>query len=80
MISISVDNYQGEIQIICNDINRIEWYLDDIKIKTKYNVVGKFKTSFKVINLGGRYLNFKLIGNGGETISKRFCLLPQEVI
>lgn len=80
VISILVDNYLGEIQIICNDVNKIEWYLDGVKIRTKYNVIGKFTTSFKVVNLQGKYLNFKLIGNGGETISKVFELLSQEVI
>ena len=78
--SINVDNYLGEITIICENVSRIEWYLDDIKVKTKYNVVGLFKTELKVKNLIGKNLKFKLIGTGGETISKNFEILSQEVL
>ena len=78
--SINVDNYLGEITIICENVSRIEWYLDDIKVKTKYNVVGLFKTELKVKNLIGKNLKFKLIGTGGEAISKNFEILSQEVL
>lgn len=80
VISIDVDNYQGVIEILCDDVNKIEWYLDKQKIKTKYNVVGKFKTTLKVENLRGKELTFVLYGDGGQTISKIFELLPQEVL
>lgn len=80
VLSINVDNYQGIIQLICNDANKLEWYLDNVKIKTKYNLVGKFITTLKVENLKGKYLKFKLIEGGGETISKPFELLSQEVL
>ena len=80
VLSIDVDNYQGIIQIIANDINKIDWYLDKQKIKTKYNVVGKFTTSLKVENLEGKQLYFILFGKGGQTISKIFELMPQEVL
>ena len=80
VISIDVNNYQGIIEILCDDINKIEWYLDKQKIKTKYNVVGKFKTTLKVENLNGKELTFILFGDGGKTFSKTFELLPQEVL
>lgn len=78
--SINVDNYQGAIMIICYDVNKIEWFLDEKKIKTKYNVVGLFSSIFKVKDLFGKQLKFKLTGIGGETISKPFELSPQEVL
>lgn len=80
VISIEVDNYQGIIEILCDDINRIEWYLDKQKIKTNYNVVGKFKTMLKVENMNGKTLTFTLFGDGGQTSSKAFELLPEEVL
>ena len=80
VISIDVDNYQGLIEILCDDINKIEWYLDKQKIKTKYNVIGKFKTTLKVENLNGKELTFTLFGDGGKTFSKTFELSPQEVL
>ena len=80
ILSINVNNYQGKITIVCLDANKIEWFLDDSKIKTKYNVVGKWTTTFSVENLKGNQLNFKLTGDGGEAISKKFALSPAEVI
>ena len=80
ILSIEIDNYQGTIEVICDDVNKIEWYLDKQKIKTKYNVVGKFKTILKVENLNGKELTFALFGDGGKTFSKIFELLPQEVL
>lgn len=78
--SVIIDNYQGIIEVSCNDVNKIEWYLDKQKVKTKYNVVGKFKTKLKVENLKGKELIFTLLGDGGKTISKIFELIPQEMI
>ncbi len=80
IVSIDVNNYQGIIQIKTLFADRIEWYLDEKRIKTKYNTAGLFTTELKVKNLIGKYLKFKLIGIGGETISKNFELLPQEVL
>lgn len=80
ILRIDIDNYQGIIEILCNDTNKIEWYLDKQKIKTKYNVIGEFRTMFKVENLEGKKLSFVLKGNGGETHSKTFRLLSQEVL
>ena len=42
------------------------WFLDGIKIKTNYNVVGKFKTTLKVENMTGRKLFCILMGDGGN--------------
>ncbi|MBQ7351727.1 MAG: HNH endonuclease [Clostridia bacterium] len=80
VLLITIDNYQGIIEVLCDNINKIEWYLDKQKIKTKYNVVGKFKTSLNVENLNGKELTFTLFGDGGKTFSKTFELLPQEVL
>ena len=80
VLLIQVDNYQGIIQIVCEDTNRIEWSLDEKLIKTKYNIIGVFSTVFKVENLNGKNLKFKLFGDGGQTTSKIFELLSQEVI
>ena len=80
IVSIDVDNYQGIIQVKTIFTDKIEWFLDEEKIKTKYNTAGLFTTNLKVKDLFGRFLKFKLIGMGGETISKYFELLPQEVL
>lgn len=80
ILSINVDNYQGIITIFCNDTNKIEWYLDTNKIKTKYNVVGKFITTLKLENLEGSQLSFILTGNGGQTQSRKFAISPKEVL
>lgn len=77
---IEANNYRGIIDILCDDTNKIEWFLDGVKIKTKYNVIGKFKTTLNVENLNGKELTFTLFGDGGETFSKIFELLPQEVL
>ena len=80
IVSIEVDNFQETIQIKSLFADRIEWYLDDKKIKTRYNTAGLFTTELKVKSLIGKNLKFKLIGIGGETISKTFELLPLEVL
>ena len=77
---IEVDNYQGTISVSSLFTNKIIWFLDGVKIKTKYNVIGKFVTTLKVENLNGKELFFILLGDNGQTISKTFGLLPQEVL
>jgi hypothetical protein len=72
--SIEVDNYQGEITVICNNANKIEWFLDGECIKTKYNIVGKFTTKFNVKDLECKNLHFNLVGKGGFACSKTFGL------
>jgi formyltetrahydrofolate synthetase len=73
--SIDVDNYQGTITIHSNYSNKIEWFLDDKLVKTKFNVAGKFRTEFKVENVIGSILSFKLTGEGGTLASKHFKLI-----
>lgn len=77
---IIVDNYQGLITIKADNANKIEWYLDGAKIKTKYNVVGEFSTTFKVEDLCGKQLKFALFGDGGRLSSKIFELSDREVL
>lgn len=72
--SIIVDNYQGTISVNALSTNKIEWILDDKKIKTKYNVSGNFCTQFSVKDLTGKSLHFKLINGNGCVISKDFIL------
>ena len=80
IVSIDVDNYQGIIQVKTIFTDKIEWYLDEIKIITKYNTAGLFTTELRVKNLIGKNLKFKIIGNDRKKISKYFELLPQEVL
>lgn len=72
--SIAVDNYQGTITVDSYDVNKIEWLMDDKIIKTKYNVVGNFITSFSVEDLDGSNIQFRLIGDGGQACSQIFKL------
>lgn len=80
VIKLNVDNYQGLIQIICQDANKIEWYLNGRKIKTAYNIIWRFKTEIKVENLEGNGLVFILYGDRGQTISKTFEISSKEVL
>ena len=80
IVYIEVDNYQGIIQVKSLFADKIEWYLDEIKVKTKYHTAGLFITKLNIKDLNGNQLKFKLIGTGGETISKVFEILPQEVL
>ncbi|MCL2255573.1 MAG: hypothetical protein FWC11_01795, partial [Firmicutes bacterium] len=72
--SIEVDNYQGIITVVSEDVNKIEWILDGKVFKRKYNVVGKFTTTLKVENIEGKHLLFRLVGDGGKTYSHVFDL------
>ena len=74
------DNYQGIITVSSLFVNKIIWVLDGIKIKTIYNVIGEFVTTLKVENLEGKEIYFILLGDNGQTKSKAFGLLPQEVL
>lgn len=78
--SIEVDNYQGIIAISSIYANKIEWFLDGVKIKTKYNIIGEFNTNLKVEDLNGKEIYFVLKGDNGQTTSKIFGLLPKEVL
>ncbi len=74
IISVDIDNYQGLINIKSLFTSKIEWFLDGIKIKTKYNIVGKFSTSYSIEGLKGNLLSFKLTNEYGYTLSKFFKL------
>ena len=74
VIDINVDNYQGTISIKSLFSNKIEWFLDGTKIKTKYNLAGLFATEFSVKNLTGKQLYFKLSNLNGELVSRNFEL------
>ncbi len=71
---INVDNYQGTITMKSLFTNKIEWFLDETKIKTKYNLSGLFTTELSVKNLRGKQLYFKLSNSNGELVSKNFEL------
>ena len=43
-------------------------------IETKFNFSEKFITKFSVKNLNCAYITFKLIGEYGEKVSKKFKL------
>ncbi len=73
---IDVDNYSGTITIVADYAYKIQWLADDEIIKTKFNICGKFVTKFNVEKLTFKKINFKLIGDGGESVSKEFTLLP----
>lgn len=80
VLYLQIDNYQGVIELVCDNTNRVEWILDGIKIKSKYNILGEFHIMLKVENLKGKELIFMLFGDGGQITSKTFELLPQEVL
>lgn len=74
ILSAIVNNYQGTITIKSLFTDKIEWFLDGIKIKTKYNVIGKFHTTFSVNGLQGQTLYFKLTNQNGFVQSKGYIL------
>jgi hypothetical protein len=77
VLSCDVNNYQGSITVVSNYANKIEWFLDNSLVQTKYNVAGKFTTIFKVEDIEGLSLHFKLTGDGGETESQVFRLFTK---
>ncbi len=77
ILDININNYEGTISITCDKTNKIEWYDDKLNLlETKFNFGEKFFTSFSVKNLCCSYLAFKLIGEYGKKVSKRFKLIP----
>lgn len=72
--SIEVDNYQGVVRVTADHANKIQWICGEEIIKTKYNIIGRFNTTFSVENLEYPSIWFKLIGDGGETCSREFAL------
>ncbi|MEG1752225.1 MAG: hypothetical protein RR140_00015 [Clostridia bacterium] len=74
ILDININNYNGTISIACDKTNKIEWYADEVLIKTKYNIGQRFRTKVCVENFLYNELYFILIGNFGKTISKKFIL------
>ena len=75
ILDININNYEGTISISCDKTNKIEWYDDKMNIiDTKFNFSEKFITKFSVKNLDLPYIIFKLTGEYGEKISKKFNL------
>ncbi len=76
ILDIDINNYEGTISIICDNTNKIDWYDDKQNlIDTKFNFSEKFVTKFSVKNLLFPYITFKLTGEFGEKISKKFKLI-----
>ncbi len=79
ILDISINNYEGTISITCDKTNKIEWYDDELNLlETKFNFSEKFNTRFSVKNSHCSYLMFKLTGEYGEKISKKFNLISYE--
>lgn len=77
ILDIIVNNYEGTITVICDKTNKIEWIGDDI-LESKYNFSNTFKTKFSVKNLKIDNIYFKLYGEYGEKVSKKFDLIPYD--
>lgn len=76
ILDVNINNYQGTISITCDKTNKIEWFDDNSNLlDTKYNFGEKFYTSFSVKDLSCSNLTFKLTGEYGEKVSKKFCLI-----
>ncbi len=75
LTSIDVNNYQGEIIIKALNTDKIEWFIDNQKLATKYNTAGMFTTKYSVKEINGNVLHFKIINQNGEVISKSFKLI-----
>lgn len=75
ILDININNYEGTITIICDKTNKIEWFDNKLNlIDTKFNFSEKFITKFSVKNLDLPYITFKLTGDYGEKISKKFYI------
>lgn len=74
ILSLDVNNYNGNITIKCDRTNKIIWYSGNKILQTKFNFSHQFITSFSVKEINYDSIYFKLIGNGGEYISKTFKL------
>lgn len=76
ILDININNYQGTISVTCDKTHKIEWF-DENKnlLDVKYNFGKKFYTSISVKDLRCLYLKFKLTGEYGEKVSKKFYLI-----
>lgn len=76
ILDININNYQGTISVTCDKTNKIEWFDDKLNLlDTKYNFGKKFYTSISVKDLRCSYLKFKLTGEYGEKVTKKFYLI-----
>ena len=72
--SLEINNYEGTINLICDRTNRIEWIGDEDLFQVKFNFGMTFKTQINVKNLNYKNIYFKLYGDYGEFVSKKFKL------
>lgn len=75
ILNININNYQGVISVECDKTNKIEWF-DDKKclLATNFNFSEKFLSKFSVKDLYCPFISFKLTGDYGEKISRKFEL------
>ncbi|MDD3323393.1 MAG: hypothetical protein PHS59_18305 [Paludibacter sp.] len=71
---IDIDNYSGEITVVSNFSDRIEWFSDNQKIATKFNILRKFTAKLSVANMEQSSIQFVLTRPGGKTLSQDFEL------
>ena len=71
---LQIDNYAGIIKVKCGRTNKIQWFVDDELSVSEFGFTKKFVSAFSVKDLTQSYVSFKLIGNNGEYISKKFLL------
>lgn len=76
LIDLQIDNYVGIIKVKCTRTNKIQWFVDDELRVNEFGFTKKFVSSFSVKHLPQSCVSFKLIGNSGEYISKKFLLKP----
>ena len=76
ILDININNYEGVISLTCDKTNKVDWYDDKHNlISTKFNFSERFITKFSVKNLYCSYIYFKVTGEYGEKVSKRFNLI-----
>jgi len=74
VLGIEVNNYNGSIKVQCDKTNKIEWYVDNEIVKTKYNFGRKFVDFFSIKGLNDGKVYFKLCNLNGCLNSKTFVL------
>lgn len=75
IIDININNYEGSITVTCDKTNKIIWYNDkSAEIQFNYAFGEKLISKFSVVDLHCHFVSFKLIGEYGEKISKKFYL------
>lgn len=71
---IDVDNYSGNITVISDYANRLDWLDNRGLLCSKFNLCGKFLVRFCVENIVSDKIYFRLTGDGGILTSKPFLL------